>query len=67
MNHETSRQRSYKELCHHLLNDLQVLLGAVQLGKGDIELVAVIDRALARIDEARVVYATEEENNNVCR
>ncbi|HSL93174.1 MAG TPA: hypothetical protein VK905_01050 [Bacillota bacterium] len=67
MNGETDRQRSYRELCHSLLNDLQVLLGAVQLGKGEAELTSVIDRALARIEAARVALTTEEENNNVCR
>jgi hypothetical protein len=67
MNGETSRQSPYRELCHSLLNDLQVLLGAVQLGKSDAELTAVIDRALARIDETRVMLTTEEENTDVCR
>ena len=53
MSGEIPRQSLYGEFRHSLLNDLQVLLGAVQLGKADTDLVALIERALARIDEVR--------------
>lgn len=67
MDGELSYTHSYRELRHNLLNDLQVLLGAVQLGKGEAELIELIDQALARIDAAHVMLTTEEENTDVCR
>lgn len=67
MSGEIPRQSLYGEFRHSLLNDLQVLLGAVQLGKADTDLVALIERALARIDEVRAALTEEEENNDVCR
>ncbi len=67
MSGEIPRQSLYGEFRHSLLNDLQVLLGAVQLGKADTDLVALIERALARIDEVRAALTEEEEDNDVCR
>lgn len=67
MSGETLKQRLYSELRHIVLNDLQVVLGAAQLGKPDAELVSYIDRALARLEDARARLTTEEDNNHVCR
>lgn len=58
---------AYTEMRHALLNDLQVLLSAVQLCKDDSQLVTILDRAILRIERKRRLLQVGGEEHNVCR
>ena len=58
---------AYAALRHALLNDLQVLLSAVQLCKDDSQLMTILDQAILRIERERGLLQAGGEEHNVCR